>query len=57
MTSRSSMLGFSEDDGLTWRFVDAGNEVARSHLKQIVPELSAEIVIPAQEKPVFTPKP
>jgi hypothetical protein len=57
MTSRSSMLGFSEDDGLTWRFVDAGNEVARSQLKQIFPELSAEIVIPAQEKPVFTPKP
>ena len=57
MASRSSMLGFSDDDGVTWRFVDAGNDVARSHLKQVFPELSDEIVIPAQEKPVVTPKP
>lgn len=55
LTSRSSMVGFSQDEGVTWRFVDAGNETARSHMKELFPELSREIVIPPQEKPVFTP--
>ncbi|PUZ20671.1 hypothetical protein GA0116948_11382 [Chitinophaga costaii] len=50
----STLLGFSEDNGVHWKFLDAGNKDFAT-IRKLIPNLSADVVIPAQQAPVKVP--
>jgi hypothetical protein len=50
--SRSYMLGVSNDKGKNWTFLDVGN-MPPDVLHRLLPNLSAEIIIPPPAKPEF----
>ncbi len=54
MHTESSLIALSSDNGKKWYFVDT-NMYHGDKLKKLLPELSSELVIPPQKKPVFTP--
>jgi len=51
-SSRSSVLGISQDQGKTWKFVSAGN-IGRNKLKTLFPELPDGLKILPQTDPVL----
>jgi hypothetical protein len=48
----STLIAISEDGGKNWLFVDTNNKDAAT-MRKVLPDLSKEIVIPPQQKPVF----
>lgn len=55
LSSLSSVLGISPDQGKTWKFVSAGN-IGRDKLKTLFPELPDGMQILPQTVPVFHKK-
>lgn len=52
LSSLSSILGISQDQGKTWKFVSAGN-IGRDRLKIMFPELPDGLEILPQTDPVL----
>ena len=48
----STLIAISKDGGKNWLFVDTSNKDAAA-MRKALPNLSAAIVIPPQQKPVF----
>jgi len=48
----STLIAISKDGGKNWSFVDTSNKNAAA-MRKVMPNLSAAIVIPPQQKPVF----
>jgi len=54
MSTNSTLIAISDDNGKTWNFIDAmGKNIAS--LKQTLPELSDKLVIAKMEQPQFVP--
>ncbi|MCW3084203.1 MAG: hypothetical protein JWP12_1569 [Bacteroidetes bacterium] len=53
LTVKSTLIAISGDEGKTWSFLDTSGKDLRA-MQFILPNLSAELVIPAAEEPVFT---
>ena len=51
ITSTSTLVALSTDNGTTWKFVDTSNKDIRI-VRKLLPNLSKEIIIPAQQPPV-----
>jgi hypothetical protein len=49
----SYLLGLSQDDGRTWKFVDTG-KLGEEQIRKILPECSPELTIPARGAPQTT---
>ncbi|MBS1655695.1 MAG: hypothetical protein JSU05_12665 [Bacteroidetes bacterium] len=56
VTAETSLIAISSDDGKNWQFVDT-NIYKADKLKNVLPDLSPQLVIPPQKKPQFTPPP
>ncbi len=52
LTTKTTLLCFSMDDGKRWYFVDATDK-SLSDWRSVFPELSSKLVIPKQEEPKF----
>jgi len=55
MTIETSMIAISADKGKTWWFIDT-NAYQAEKLKNIMPDLSPNLVIPPPKKPTFAPR-
>jgi hypothetical protein len=54
MSTNSTLIAISDDDGKTWNFIDAmGKNIAT--IKQVLPDLSDKLVIAKMEQPQFVP--
>lgn len=53
-SAKSNMLAVTEDAGTHWYFINAGT-MSDDVIYGLFPEIKGKIVIPKQEKPVFTP--
>ena len=47
----STLIGMSSDNGLHWKFVDTHNKTIED-MRQLLPNLSASLVIPPTQQPV-----
>jgi hypothetical protein len=54
LTSESFLLGFSVDEGKSWKFLDVAPGEAK--LREIFPEVPATLKFPERKQPKFTPK-
>jgi len=54
MHVETSLIAISADNGKTWYFIDT-NIYKVDKIKMALPDLSPHLVIPAQQKPKFTP--
>ncbi len=52
ITSTSSLLAVSADQGKSWTYVDAGN-MTEQHIKILFPNFNKSLVIPPKTTPVF----
>jgi hypothetical protein len=52
LTSRSSIVGFSADQGKTWTFASPGEKTA-AEMKALIPSYNQQLVLLKPEKPVF----
>jgi len=55
MSTNSTLIAISDDDGKTWTFIDAAGGKSMASLKQILPDLSDKLVIAKMEQPQFVP--
>jgi len=54
ITAETTLIVISNDKGKTWWFIDT-NVYNIDSLKNILPDLSAELVIPERKKPKIVP--
>jgi hypothetical protein len=52
LIQKSTLIGISDDNGLTWTFIDTHGATLKE-LQKTVKELSNELVIPEQEEPTM----
>lgn len=52
LVARAYLLGVSPNKGKSWYFIDTSDKTI-AQLKEVIPGLSKDLVIPAKEKPVF----
>ena len=55
LTAETSMIVISTDQGKNWYFIDT-NVYRVDKLKNILPDLSPELIIPKPKQPQFTPE-
>ena len=54
--TKSTLLGVSPDNGVTWKFIDATGRDARE-MKRLLPHLSDQVVFATPENPKLIPDP
>lgn len=54
LVANSTLIGFSEDEGKTWVFLDPSQGLDK--IRTVLPNISKSIEIPPREKPQFFPK-
>lgn len=54
LVANSTLIGFSENDGKTWVFLDPSQGLDK--IRTVLPNISKKIEIPPSEKPQFFPK-
>ena len=54
--TKSTLLGVSPDNGVTWKFIDATGRDARE-MKRLLPRLSDQVVFVTPENPKLIPDP
>ncbi|MDB6076271.1 MAG: hypothetical protein JWO82_18 [Akkermansiaceae bacterium] len=56
LTSESHLLGISEDEGKTFKFIDIG-PIKKEQLEQIFPEFAGQLTLPERKQPVMEKDP